>query len=46
MQEWLQADLLARLMRALLDGRGICFAGCRWQCRANDKADGQRFWSK
>jgi hypothetical protein len=23
MQEWLQGDLLARVMRALLDGRGI-----------------------
>jgi hypothetical protein len=42
MQDWLQADLLARIMRALLDGRGIRFAGRRWQCRANDKEEGRK----
>jgi hypothetical protein len=42
MQGWLNADLLARVMRALLDGRGIRFAGRRWQCRAGDKEDGRR----
>src|ERR1700733_2590072 len=39
MQGWLNADLLARVMRALLDGRGIRFGGRRWQCRAHDKGD-------
>jgi hypothetical protein len=41
-QEWLQADLLARVMWALLDGRGIRFAGHRWKSRPNDKEDSRR----
>jgi hypothetical protein len=41
-QEWLQADLLARVMRAVFDGRGIRFAGYRWQCRPHDKEDGRK----
>lgn len=39
---WIETDALLRIMQALFDGRGIRFAGRRWQSRRGDKADGRR----
>jgi hypothetical protein len=40
-QDWLQADLLVRVMQAMYDGRGIRFAGHRWQNHPRDKDGGR-----
>jgi hypothetical protein len=39
---WIEADATVRIMQALYDGRGIRFAGRRWQTRPADKENSMR----